>query len=87
MNLEFLDEESDIAFTEALFDFEVVRQWLLNRLTSYSSQDQVKRLEIGIDTFTKGDKPSFDWRISSGSAVIINGGLIYHSDGRYSSHT
>ena len=100
MNLKYSEKTSERAFVEALEESKVVQNWLLNRLTGYINVNDQVTLEIGIDPWTKTDKPSFCWAIYSqpiddyGKPVqpvelkgIINGGLIYRGEDNYSSHT
>ena len=99
MNLVFTDKISDVAFCDALEDSQVVKNWLLNRLTNYTNNLNKVTMEIGIDPWSKTEKPSFNWNIywreidSYGLTIgeecnhIINGGLIYRGDDNYSSHT
>lgn len=99
MNLVFTDKLSDDAFSDALEDSQVVKNWLLNRLTNYTNNKNSVSIEIGIDPWTKTEKPSFNWAIywqevdGYGQVInqeynhIINGGLIYRGDDNYSSHT
>ena len=99
MNLIFSDKLSDDTFCDALEDSQVVKNWLLNRLTNYTNNKSRVTIEIGIDPWTKTEKPSFNWAIywqktdGYGQIIdtelnhIINGGLIYRGDDNYSSHT
>ena len=100
MNLKYTEKMSEKAFVEALEESKVVQNWLINRLTGYINVKGQVTLEIGIDPWTKTEKPSFGWAIYScpvdsyGEPVhpaeftgIINGGLIYRGEGNYSSHT
>ena len=100
MELKFSDLESDVLFTEAAQNSPVVRNWLLDRLMAYSSEQLVYTLHISVDSYTHTEMPSFDWSIWScspddkdkpfgdqGAKMVIVGGLIHRGDTEYSSHT
>jgi len=100
MNLKFSKKEADTAFTEALYNSQVVKNWLVNKMSSYESVDNQVTLEIDIDPWTKTELPSFGWAIYSqeidnyGQVIkesefkpLINGGLIHRGEDQYSSHT
>lgn len=99
MNLIFSDKMSDDAFCEAVEESQVAKNWLINRITGYHENKNRVTLEIGIDPWTKTERPSFNWAIywqevdGYGQVIneefnhIINGGLIYRGEDNYSSHT
>ena len=100
MNVIFDCKKSQTAFIEALDESQVVKNWLLSKLLSYMNNPNMMNLHIGIDPWTKTEKPSFTWAISQQAVDsygvvknptefkrVINGGLIYRGDNNYSSHT
>lgn len=96
MNLILSNPETDSAFNEALSNSQVARNWLINKLGSYISEDNKEYfLEVMIDPWTKTDKPSFCWDIyyhtpddsDAEYHSVMNGSLVYRGNDNYSSHT
>ena len=100
MNIKFTNKMADVAFTQALNDSTVVKNWLENKMLGYCSVENQVTLEIDIDPWSKTELPSFVWAIYSqkidtyGQLIkedeykpLINGGLIYRGEQNYSSHT
>ena len=101
MNVVFLNKMADIAFTKALNNSQVVKNWIACKMSDYCGVEDQVTLEIDIDPWIKTELPSFNWAIYSqkidnygqvlNSEVefehIINGGLIYRGENNYSSHT
>ena len=100
MNLKFSNKESDEKFCDALYESTVVRNWLVQKLSSYNNINGKVTLEIGIDPWTKTEKTSYNWAIyteetdeygivapGKDAEFLINGGLIHRGEENYSSHT
>lgn len=100
MNLLFTDTKANVAFSTALNESQVVRNWITQKLGTYIIADKKVTMEVMIDPWTKTEKPSYAWAIYSeevdgyGLVIsgcekkhILNGGLIYRGDDNYSSHT
>jgi len=103
MNVEFSNIASSAAFTIALQNSPEAKNWIMNIMEGYISEDHKYTLEIMLDPWGNDKKKDFAWgihchKVDEYNAIvgetfhIINGGLIYRGldeDGKwkYSSHT